>query len=206
MKLYACKQTCSLSVHIALHELDLQHEVEWIDLRKGEHRTPEYLAKNPTGVVPLLEIQPGQYLSEVQAILQYLADSKPGDGLAPSPTDPLRPKLHQWLSFISTELHKNFTPLFFAERFVSSPEAQAELRKNYRERLEQRWQIVSDHLGDSEWMLPSYSVVDIYLFVIITWWLHGVKQSLAAWPNLEAFNHRMLQRFAVQKALQIEQS
>jgi glutathione S-transferase len=205
MKLYACPSTCSLAPHIALLELGLDHEFVPVDLLKGQGQAPQYLAKNPLGAVPLLELDSGQVLTEAQVILQYLADQKPELKLAPAAGDPERYRLQQWLSLISTELHKSFYPLFFGKRIHSQPEAAEELARHYRERLNVRWQVVSDRLADQPWLMgQQYTVADIYLFVVLTWWVQALRLPLDHWPNLGQFMQRMLQRPAVQAALQRE--
>jgi glutathione S-transferase len=206
MKLYACPGTCSLAPHIALHELDLPHELHCINLQRGEGQTPAYLAKNPLGAVPLLELPSGQVLTEVQVILQYIADQKPELRLAPPPGDPERYRLQQWLSLISTELHKSFFPIFFGSRILSDPGAVEELGTYYKQRLNARWQVVCDRLGEQDWVLGTqYSVADIYLYVVLTWWSKGLGMDLDRWPNLIGFMQRMEARPAVQAALRKEQ-
>lgn len=206
MKLYACPGTCSLAPHIALHELGLPHELHWLDLRRGDGQSPHYLAKNPLGAVPLLELDSGQVLTEVQVILQYLADQKPELGLVPPPTDPERYRLQQWLSLIATELHRNFYPLFFGARVLSDAQSVEELGQHFRQRLRSRWQVVGEKLGENPWLLgEQYTVADIYLFVVLTWWLKGLQLDLDAWPNLLGFMQRMEARPAVQAALEAEE-
>jgi len=206
MKLFACPGTCSLAPHIALHELDLPHEIEFIDLRSGEGQKPEYLRINPIGGVPVLQMPNQEYLTEVQVILQYLADQKPESGLAPAAGTPERYRLQQWLSLISTELHKSFYPLFFARRILPEhKDAWDALAGHFRERLETRWRVVSDRLGDHPWVMGHhYSVADIYLYVILTWWAKALKLPVQDWPRLQEFMARVEARPAVQKALEKE--
>lgn len=206
MKLFACPGTCSLAPHIALHELGLTHEIEWVFLREGDGQKPEYLRINPIGGVPVLQMPNNEYLTEVQVILQYLADQKPESGLAPAPGSPERYRLQQWLSLISTELHKSFYPIFFARRILPEHEAAWEaLVGHFRGRLEQRWQVVSDRLGDHTWVFGEhFTVADIYLYVVLVWWTKGLNFKLSNWPRLEDFKARVEARPAVQKALEKE--
>jgi glutathione S-transferase len=204
MKLYASPGACSLAPHIALHELDLQHELVIVDLSKGDNQKPEFLALNPSGAVPVLEVDEGQFLTENQAILTYLGDLKPGDGLTPLPGDPLRYKLYQWLSFVATELHKGVATGMFASRFVSDTQAAEELAKNSLAKVEKRFALVSEHLGAHDWLLPRFSVADIYLFIPLNWWVEKLGRNLGTWPNLQKHHERMTGRLAVQKALAAE--
>ena len=205
MKLYASPGACSLAPHIALCELNLPHELVIVNLRHGDNRKPEYLAKNPLGSVPTLEVGEGQFLTEVPAILLYLADSKPEGELAPSPGDPVRYKLYQWLNLIATELHKGLGPALFPGRFVSDEAAQAELAGKAREKAAQRLEHINKHLGDFLFLLPKFSVADIYLFVMLTWW-ERLEQKLDSWPALQRLEEHMRQRLGVKEAMLREQA
>lgn len=201
MKLYVMPGACSLAPHIALHELGIAHDISSINLRKGEGQSPEHLARNPVGAVPVLETEDGRTITEVMAILLYLAGKHPEAGWIPA--DPV--PLFERLSFVATELHKSFFPLFFGERIVSTPEAVGELARTYKERLRVRWARVSGWLGTQDYLLGSFGPADIYLYVILTWWLRGIKESLEEWPNLVAFVQRMEARPGVLAALEHEQ-
>lgn len=200
MKLYIMPGACSLAPHIALHELGIDHETVTINLRKGEGQTPEHLARNPVGAVPVLETDDGRTITEVLAILLYLAQRKPEAGWIPADSIPLLERL----SFIASELHKSFFPLFFGERIVSTPEAVKELARTYKERLAPRFGRVSEWLGSQDYLLGTFGPADIYLYVILTWWLRGIKESLDAWPNLISFVKRMEARPGVLAALDHE--
>jgi len=200
MKLYVMHGACSLAPHIALHELGLEHETVPINLRKGEGQTPEYLQLNPTGAVPVLQTDDGKTITEVMAILLYLGSLKPEAGWIPA--DPI--PLYERLSFIASELHKSFFPLFFGERLLTNKESVAELGAAYKERLNVRWGRVSQWLGDQDYLLGQFGPADIYLYVILTWWLRGIQQSLDSWPNLLGFVQRMEARPSVLAALEHE--
>ena len=187
-----------MAPHVLLHELELPHEVEWINLRRGDGQKPDYLRVNPLGAVPVLEMDNGEYLTEVQVILQYLADLVPAKELAQPAGTPERYRLQQWLSLISTELHKSFYPQFFSRRIHADAAAADEMAAHFRKRLEQRWQVVSDRLGDEPWVMGThFSVADIYLFVVLVWWTKGLGHTLAKWPHLEDFFTRMQARPSV---------
>lgn len=186
-----------MAPHIALHELGIDHETVVINLRKGEGQTPEHLARNPVGAVPVLETDDGRTITEVLAILLYLAQGKPEAGWIPADSI----LLYERLSFIASELHKSFFPLFFGERIVSTPEAVAELSRTYKERLLPRFGRVSEWLGAQDYLLGRFGPADIYLYVILTWWLRGIRESLDAWPNLLSFVKRMEARPGVLAAL-----
>jgi len=196
MKLYAYYGACSLAPHIALHELGLDHEIVPLNLRKGEGQTPQHLERNPTGAVPVLELEDGSHLTEVMAILLYLASLKPECGWVPAPPF----ALYERLSFIASELHKSFYPIFFGQTLVTDPDAVKQLADGYKQRLRVRWSRISQWLGEGDYLLTSFGPADIYLYVILTWWI-AVGENLDEWPNLKAFMQRMEGRAGVQAAL-----
>ncbi len=203
MKLYYCNVTCSRAPHIVLEELGLPFHLHHIDLRRGEGQSEEFLSINPIGAVPVLEIEAGKRLKEVQVILQYLADLQPEKKLAPEWGTPERYELMQWLSFLSTELHRNFYPVFFGSGMVSDPNAQTEFSNYFRKRLELRWATISDQLRDRDYLMGDYSIADPYLYTIMIW-ADLVKIDLSRWPNLVKFRQRMETRPAVQRVLEKE--
>src|ERR1700761_8588730 len=115
MKLYYSPGACSLSPHIVARELGLSIELEKADL--GSKKTAsggDFLAINPKGQVPTLVLDDGQVLTEGPVIVQYLADKKPDGGLLPAAGTMERYRVQEWLNFITSELHKGYTPLFGA--------------------------------------------------------------------------------------------
>lgn len=200
MRLYFSPGACSLAPHIALQELGLPHQLEKVDIAKGEVSSPEHLLRNPLGMVPVLELDDGQRLTECAAILQYLADLSPASGLVPA-GGMARVRLWEWLSLLGTEVHKSFLPLFYGKNMVSAE--LDSLQHFYRERLKVRWQLIAQRLGERTWLMDEYSVADIYLYVLLNWW-RFLRLDLDEWPNLQQFLERMKARPAVQRAHQAE--
>jgi glutathione S-transferase len=113
MKLYYSPGACSLSPHIALHEAGIAFEA--VKAPTKTHQLDDgtdYYTINPLGYVPLLELDDGTRLREGPAIVQYIADQVPGKNLAPANGTMARYRLQEWLTFIGTEIHKGFSPLF----------------------------------------------------------------------------------------------
>ena len=162
MKLYYSPGACSLSPHIVLCELGLAHELEKVDLRS--HTTADggdYYAINPKGYVPALRLDDGQLLTEGPAIVQYLADLKPAAGLLPPAGTLERARVQEWLAFIGTEIHKNFSPLF-------RPDTSADWKAAARATLERRLAFVDQALTGRDYLLGSlFSVADAYLFTVV---------------------------------------
>ena len=198
MKLYYSPGACSLSPHIVLVESGLGFDLEKVDLAaKKTERGADYWKVNPKGYVPALELDDGQVLTEGPAIVQYLADRVPQKKLAPPAGTMERYRLQEWLNFISTELHKGFSPLF-------NPKASDDWKSAARELLGRRIAIVAKQLeGKSYAMGTAFTVADAYLFTILRWARH-VKLDLSPWPVLPDYLDRVAARPAVHAALAAE--
>lgn len=200
MKLYYTPGVCSQAVHIALREIDADHELDKVDLstRRTESGT-DYTAVNPLGYVPALELDNGEVLLEAPAILQYLADLKPEAGLAPAPGTLARVRLQQHLNFIASELHKSFGP-FFAE---VKPEGTAD--EQARKKLRSRFDALEALLADGrDYILgATFSVADAYAFVVVSW-AKLIGLETAGWPHVEAYAARVGARPRVREVLQRE--
>jgi glutathione S-transferase len=197
MKLYFSPGACSLSPHIVLLEAGLDFTAERVDLREKKTAGGEdYRAINPKGYVPALALDDGGLLTEGPAIVQYLADLAPAAGLLPPVGDVARYKVVAWLGYISSELHKNFSPLF-------NPAATEDMKAHARKMLALRLEYVASQLGDREYLEPRFSVADAYLFTVLGW-ADRVGVSLAEWPVLGEYRARVAARPAVQQALRAE--
>jgi glutathione S-transferase len=162
MKLFYKAGACSLSPHIVLREAELPFTLEAVDLaKKTTAHGDDFRKVNPKGYVPTLELDDGQVLTEGPAIIQYLADLVPGKKLAPVAGSLQRVRLQEWLNFISTELHKSFSPLFWPE----FPDAGKAIM---RDRLKLRLGFVAEKMeGKSYLMGEEFSVADAYLFTVL---------------------------------------
>ncbi len=198
MKLYYSPGACSLSPHIALLEGGIKATLVKVDTKthKTEDGTDFYTI-NPKGYVPLLELDDGQRLSEGPVIVQYIADLNPASNLAPAAGTMQRYRLQEWLNFISTELHKQFSPMFQA----TTP---AEYKEILKEKIGRRFDGVSALLEGKDYLMGStFTVADGYLFTILHWTRH-VGIDLARWPILKAYQARVAARPKVREALLIE--
>jgi len=198
MKLYFSPGACSLSPHIALQEAGLPHTLVRADLQKKTvDGGASLVAVNAKGQVPVLELDDGQRLTEGPAIVQYIADKVPAKNLAPANGTMERYRLQEWLNFITSELHKSFTPLFDA----AMPE---EAKNRYKERVRARLDYLAQQLEGRSFLLGSnFSVADGYLFTVLGWTKY-VGIDLAKWPTLVAYTERVGSRPAVQAALKAE--
>ncbi|WP_297461112.1 glutathione transferase GstA [Ferrovum sp.] len=200
MKLYFSPGACSLSPHIVLCELGVPFDLVKVDLRSKQLSDgSDFCAINPKGYVPLLILDDGTKLTEGPAIVQYLADLKPESGLAPANGTLPRYQLQSWLNFISTELHKQFSPLF-------NPTFPDPIKDFQKERLALRFNQLVDTLKTQEYLLPGgFTVADAYLFTVLGW-ARPMGISLERWPELQAYMARIQSRPAVQAAQQAEKN
>ena len=198
MKLYYSPGACSLSPHIILNEGGFRFDKERVDLATKKTETgADYTAINSDGYVPALLLDDGQVLTEGPAIIQYLADRVPEKNLVPPPNTLERYRLMQWLNFISTELHKGFSPLF-------NPQAPEAWKAVAAAQLGRRLGTVSRQLEGKDWLLgEDFTVADAYLFTVVGWGRH-VGIDLEQWPSLKAFHRRVFDRPAVRTAMDIE--
>lgn len=198
MKLYYSPGACSLSPHIVAHELGLNLAVEKVDTKtKRTESGRDFLAINPKGYVPALELDNGEVLTEGPAIVQYLADQKGNTALAPANGTLARARLQETLNYITSEIHKTYSPLFSE----ATPEATREERKAY---LNKRYALIEKILAKQPYLLGDhFTVADAYLFTV-TRWADFVKLDLSAFPSLQAFQKRVAARPAVQAAMAAE--
>jgi glutathione S-transferase len=198
MKLYYSSGACSLAPHIVLREAGLPFEAEKVDLRsKKTESGGDYLAVNPKGAVPALQLDDGQVLTEGPAIVQYLADQKPEAGLAPQNGTLSRYRLQEWLNFVSTELHKGFAPLF-------NPALPEEAKKITKEGLVKKIEHLDRHLAGNPYLMgQGFTVVDAYAFTVLNW-AKMFEIDLGSYPNVSAFMGRVAERPSAQAAMKAE--
>jgi glutathione S-transferase len=153
----------------------------------------DYRAVNPLGLVPTLRTDDGLVLTENAAILQYVADRFPNAGIASEPGMD-RSRLHQWLCFIGTELHKGlFVPLL-------DKTAPAEMKAHVLSKNLSRLDYLDNYLKGREFLLDHFSVADAYLVTIINWTMATPPIELAKWPNVKAYYERLRARPSIAKA------
>jgi glutathione S-transferase len=198
MELYYAPGACSLAPHIVARELGLPISLNKVDL--GTRTTADgrdYTTVNPKGYVPALKLQEGEVLTEAAAILQYLVDQAPQAGLAPAPGTLARYRFVEWLTFISSEIHKGFGPLW-------NPATPEETRAATVEKLNQRFAYLDRHLAEQSFLLrDGFTAADAYLFTVASW-ATLLKVDLSSFANLQAYLKRVSARPAVQTALRAE--
>lgn len=198
MKLYYSPGACSLSAHIALHESGLPFEIDrLIKTTKMTVGGEDFMQINPKGYVPTIKLDDGSILTECAVVLQYIADQKPGSGLAPKAGTMERYRLQEWLNFISSELHKSFSPLF-------NKDTTEDVKTNARNHLTKRLGHVETQLANKPYLMGDhFTVADAYLFVVAGWGKH-VGFDLGPFPKLREYMARVATRPAVQAAMKAE--
>ena len=183
LKLYFAPGTSSMAAHIALHEIGADFESCPLSFAKAEHRQSSYLALNPEGKVPTLLVD-GRPLTEVAAILWYLARAYPEAGLLPVAGAESEAQVISWMSFIASTLHP--------------------ARVKGVEHTLSVYRIADRRLGDSEWAVDRYSIADIHLFRLYWRVRTALEFAPETFPHLSAHYERMMSRPAVRKTIAIE--
>ncbi|MES1981139.1 MAG: glutathione transferase GstA [Pseudomonadota bacterium] len=198
MKLYYLPGACSLASHIALYETGLPFEADKvIKATKMTAGGEDFMQLNPKGYVPAIRLDDGSVLTEGGAVLQYIADQKPGSGLAPAAGTMERYRLQEWLTFISSEIHKSFSPFF-------NPATTEEAKTNLRNLLGKRLGYVETQLANKAHLMgDKFTVADAYLFVVLGW-SGRAEFDLAPFPEIQQYLLRVGARPAVQAAMKAE--
>jgi glutathione S-transferase len=198
MKLYYSPAACSLAPHIALIEAGMTFDA--ILASTKTHKLADgtdFYSINPLGYVPVLELDDGTRLTEGAAILQYIADQAPAAKLAPANGTIERYKLQSLLHFISTEIHKNFAPLF-------KPGMPLEAQQMAKDSLAGRFKWIDGELAGKQFLMgDQFTVADGYLFNV-TNWAAFVKVDITPYANINALRARVAARPAVQQAMKAE--
>ena len=183
LTLYFAPGTSSMAPHIALHEIGVPFEARPLSFATNEQREPPYRAINPEGKVPALLID-GRPLTEVAAILFYLAKRFPEAALLPKDDIEAEAQVISWMSFIAATVHP--------------------ARRQGLEHAKTIYRLADERLGKREWAVGSYSIADIHLFRLYWRFFNSLKPEPGTFPNLDAHYARMMARPAVQKTIEIE--
>lgn len=198
MKLYYSPGACSLAVHIALREAGLDFETVKVNLQTHKLANgDDYYAISPRGYVPLVEFADGSRQTEGAALLQYIADLAPERGLLPAAGSPQRLAVVAWLTYISTELHKTFSPWLWHQETADSTKAEC------RAKLATRFGELERLLTERDYLSGQYSVADAYAFTVLSW-ARMLSIDLGAYPHLNAYLARVAARPKVREAMVAE--
>jgi glutathione S-transferase len=198
MKLFYSPGACSLSPHIVANEAGIPLDLVKVDVQtKTISREGDFWDVNPKGYVPALELDDGAVLTEGPAIVQYLADLAPAAALAPAAGSLDRVRLQETLNYLTSEIHKSYSPLFI-------PDVLPAVREERLAYLTRRYALIEKQLEGRKYLFGDrFTVADAYLFTL-TRWARAVKLDLSGFPNLEAFQKRVGSRKAVLEAMRAE--
>jgi glutathione S-transferase len=198
MKLYYAPGACSLAPHIVAREAGIDLKLDKVDWKtKKTESGKDFASVNPKGYVPALELDDGQLLTEGPVIQQYLADKKPASGLAPPNGTLERYRLQEMLTYINSEIHKQYGPLF-------NPNVTPETKEYQFATLRRRFEFLEKGLGGKQFLLgDKFTVADAYLFVMLSW-ADNMKLDLSALASLGAYKQRIAARPAVLAAMKAE--
>lgn len=198
IKLYYFPGACSLAPHVVLRELGLDFELVAVDLTTKTTRDgADFRHINPKGQVPALVLEDGSVLTEVPAIVQYLADRRPDLNLAPAPGTLARYRLQEWLNFVTAELHKGLSPLFYTDLAEAA-------RRFVIDQIAGKFDYLDRHLARNDFLLDGrFSVADSYAFAIVNW-THLFDIDVTRWQHLARYMDRLATRPSVRDSLQAE--
>jgi len=198
MKLYFSPGACSLAPHIVLREAGLDFDLDLVDL--NSHRTQvgnDFYAINPKGQVPTLVLDDGTRLTEGPIIAQFIADMASAINLQPTAGSIARYRVAEWQNYITSELHKSFTPLF-------NTQLDAAAKATLRALLRKKYEWLDTQLAHKDYLTGSdFTIADAYLFTV-TGWAGFVNLSLSDLPHVQTYLERIKKRPAVKAALQAE--
>ena len=198
MKLYYAPGVCSLAPHVALKEAGLAFTLEKVDLAAKTTETgADFKAINPKGYVPALQLDDGTVLCEGVAIQLWIGSQAPKATLVPAFGTSEFFKVVEWLTFISTELHKTFGPLF-------NPNLKDDAKQVLKDRLCLRLDVANQMIGDGPYVMgKTFTAADCYLLTVLRW-PEKVGLDLGRWPNLAKFRERLFQHPSVMAAMKAE--
>ena len=197
-KLYYALKSASMGVRAMLEEIDVPYELIDTTIDMDKSRSPDHLALNPNGWVPVL-LWEGGAMYECAAITVFLGDRHPDAGLAPSVDDPARGLYLQTLVYFSNSVQNAYQLTYYPDRFVDVATDEPSAQQRGNRRLRETWRVIDDQIGDKQWLLgDQFSLADIYLFMLTTW-LRTAKghPSLDEFPNVKRIADVVVQRPSV---------
>lgn len=205
MKLYFSEGACSMASHIALNEAGAKYTPVPVSFEKGDNEKPQFLGMNPTGAVPVLELDNGKVLTEGAAIMEYIASQYPQANLAPKFDTFEYFQFRKWMNFLATEVHKGFSPLWGLSYITKDTKAQEDIRNFTVHGLEEKFAILDNEFSKNQFLCGSqYTVADGYLFTLMSWCPY-VKVDYSKFKYLAAYVARIGERPAVLKTIKLEE-
>ena len=196
---YFSPGACSLATHIALEEICSDLSTKEIYTRKGQTRTPEYLALNPKGKVPMLGID-GKMLTENTAILTWLNRSYPNAKLLPAGDALKEAEALAFVAWCASGVHPVLSRFFGPQNFSDLPDSADNVKALATKANAANFALIEKALAGKDWLFGEWSVADGYIFVFFNW-ATKLGLDVSAYPNYAKHFERMKQRPAVQRAM-----
>ncbi len=199
-RLYYAQRSASMGVRVILEEIGADYELIDTSISMDQPRSPEMLALNPNGWIPVLVWEQGA-IYECGAITTFLCDRHPEFNLAPKADDAERGLFLQWLFFFSSSIQNAYQMSYYPFRFCSSEQDYASVRARSVLRLNELWQVVDDAIGDNNWILGEhFSAADLYLFMLVTWLSPEHNHpAVDTFPNVHRVAISVMQRPSIQR-------
>ncbi len=199
MKLYYLQGACPLVTQIAMEWMGQPYELQKVE--RSELRSPDFLALNPVGSVPVLT-DGDLTLTQSNAILEYLTELHPKAGLH-GETAQERAEVRRWLGLCNADIHRNFGNIFGAQAYFDDAESQQQLIEKTANRLTFLFGIIDKHLASQEWLAARRSIADPYLYVLLRW-AKAKEVDLSGMDNLDRFYKNMESDPGVQASLKAQ--
>lgn len=204
MKLYFSPGACSLAPHIVMNELGLNFEISKVSLKDKTCSEGDFTKINSKGYVPTLKLDNNEVLTEAVVIMKYLADQKPESNLVPKAGTFEAYRCMEWMNFISSEVHKNFSTLFSASYISANLETQNEIKTFAKNTLAKKFDYINDKLAKNDFIMGSqFTIADAYLFTVLSWNKY-VDIDYSKYSNIGTYLTRVYKRDSVQKAMATE--
>lgn len=200
MKLHYMPGACPLAAHIVLEWIGAPYEAQ--AHTHDDLQQPAYLAINPLGAVPALEVD-GHVITQNAGVLEYLVDAFPEAGLGGDGTPRGNAEVRRWLGFVNSDVHPSFKPLFGATAYLGDEAMIEKTKANAKQALHRLFAIANDQLRGRDWLAGRRSVADAYLYVVLRW-AHAVGVDLSDLPEINRFLAAMNADAGVQRALKAE--
>ncbi len=197
LTLFHSPASCSNGILFLLNEIGASFDTRILDVRQGEQRSASYLSENPKGKVPALKIGNGSVLTEFQSIAYWLANAFPGAGLWPDDLEAQTRTLSA-LDFIVGSVHmRGFTFAKVPQKFLDDEAGQAALRAHGRNEVGKGLKILSEMMGEQDYLLGEFGIADTGLIYVLDW---AEEEGIEIPANLSACLARLRQRASFEKS------
>lgn len=202
MKLYYFQGSCALAPHITLEWVGANYGLE--EIKRSDARGEEFLNNvNPFGKVPVLELDDGKKIHQVNALQNWLAKHYPDADLGAHGEDEDY-EMANLMAYFNGDVHPAFTPFFLTFRYTTDEAAQPAIKEAAAKELDFHLTNLDRTMAGKTWVMGDRkTILDPYLFVFCNW-ARFLPKSLDEYPNLKAFAGRMMADDGVQSAMKAQ--